>query len=214
MPLLLLSNARMASAEPGNSSDRSLVRRLQSGNEDAATQLYLRYARRLLELARANTSPDLSVRVDAEDIVQSVFRTFFRRAARGDYEVPDGEELWKLLLVIGLNKIRSVGAYHRAARRNVRVSRGGDALAQAVEGKDVGDETSLTILKLVIDEVLADLTPAHRQVLDMRIEGHDVATIAEAQGRSKRSVERVLQGLLTALAAAIKEPNIDEDESA
>lgn len=204
----------MPPTEPGNSSDRSLVRRLQTGNEDAATQLYLRYARRLLELARANTSADLSARVDAEDIVQSVFRTFFRRAARGDYDVPDGEELWKLLLVIGLNKIRSVGAHHRAARRDIRVSRGGEALVQAIDGRETGDEASLTILKLVIDEVLADLTPAHRQVLDMRIEGHDVATIAEALGRSKRSVERILQSLLTALAAALKEPNPDEAESA
>ncbi len=52
-------------------------------------------------------APDLAGRVDADDIVQSVFRTFFRRVAKGDYEVPDGEELWKLFLVIALNKVRT-----------------------------------------------------------------------------------------------------------
>lgn len=197
---------------PGDASDRSLVRRLQTGNEDAATQLYLRYARRLHALARANTSPDLAARVDADDIVQSVFRTFFRRAARGDYEVPDGEQLWKLLLVIGLNKIRSVGAFHRAARRDVRVSRGGEALRLAVESREVGDETSLQILKMVIDDALAELTPEHRQILNMRIEGHDVATIATELGRSKRSIERILQGMLSTLAESIHEREPDEGE--
>jgi hypothetical protein len=34
--------------------------------------------------------------VDAVDLVQSIFRTFFRRVRRGCYDVPDGEELWKL----------------------------------------------------------------------------------------------------------------------
>ena len=72
-------------------SDGSLLRRLRKGEQDAATRLYLRYARRLHGLATAQTGQDLKSRVDPEDIVQSVFRTFFRRAQEGHYEVPDGE---------------------------------------------------------------------------------------------------------------------------
>ena len=69
--------------------------------------------------------------VDAEEIVQSVFRTFFRRAAHGHYSVPDGEEMWKLLLVIALNKVRAAGAYHRAAKRDMRQTVGGEAFERA-----------------------------------------------------------------------------------
>src|SRR5690348_14662951 len=103
------------SAEPNldDVSDRSLIRRLRTGSQDAATQLYLRYAKRLRALSRAKCSPDLATRVDSDDIVQSVFRTFFRRVSKGDYDVPDGDELWKLFLVIGLNKIQTAGAFHR-----------------------------------------------------------------------------------------------------
>src|SRR6516225_2129441 len=108
-------------------SDRSLLRRFRAGQEDAATQLYLRYAGRLLALAQAQCAPDLAPRVDPEDIVQSVFRTFFRRAAQGHYEVPEGEELWKLFLVIGLNKIRATATFHRAAKRDVGVTASGEA---------------------------------------------------------------------------------------
>jgi hypothetical protein len=80
--------------------DASLLRRYQTGEQAAATQLYKRYADRLLRLAAGQTSPDVAARADAEDIVQSVFRTFFRRAALGEYDLPAGDELWKLLLVI------------------------------------------------------------------------------------------------------------------
>jgi RNA polymerase sigma-70 factor (ECF subfamily) len=79
-------------------SDRSLLRRLQHGQADASTALYLRYAARLRQLAETQSSPELKRRVDPEDIVQSVFRTFFRRANLWQYSVPEGEEIWKLLL--------------------------------------------------------------------------------------------------------------------
>lgn len=186
-------------------SDRSLLRRVRLGSEDAATELYLRYARRLHELSRNNSSRDVSARVDPEDIVQSVFRTFFRRVAKGEYDIPDGEELWKLFLVIGLNKIRAVGVFHRAAKRNVRATAGGEALEQTGEPTTQGDETSLNILRLVIDEILDELPPVHREMIQLRIEGHDVATIAERLGRSKRSVERNLQGFREMLAKRIQD---------
>ena len=62
--------------------DHSLLRRFRGGSEDAATQLYLRYAHRLRALARAKCAPDLAQRLDVEDIVQSVFGSFFREIGR------------------------------------------------------------------------------------------------------------------------------------
>lgn len=185
-------------------SDHSLLRRLRNGSEDAATELYLRYADRLFSLTRANTSTYLAPRVDAEDLVQSVFRTFFRRVSTGDYDVPEGEELWKLFLVMALNKIRSASDFHRAAKRNVCATAGGDALTRSAAASG-GDETSLNLLRMVIDDVLGELTPPHREIIRMRIEGHDVASIAERQGRSKRAVERILQGFRESLSKLICE---------
>ena len=112
---------RRDEATPGELSDHSLLRRLKQGEQDAATQLYLRYAQRLLALARSKTSTSLSRRVDSDEIVQSVFGSFFRGAQQGYYDVPVGEELWKLFLVIALNKIRAKGAFHLAAKRDVPV---------------------------------------------------------------------------------------------
>ena len=184
-----LEGSSPARDEPA--SDHSLLRRFRQGNPDAPSELYLRYASRLLALAEKQTKGDLARRVDPEDIVQSVFRTFFRRAAQGHYDVPLGEELWKLLLVIALNKVRAAGAFHRAARRDIRTTRGAEAL-EGAEGRG-RDEQALTILKVVVDELMAELPESYRKIIEMRIEGHEIAEITAAVGRSKRSVERVLQ---------------------
>ena len=186
-------------------SDRSLLRRLQHGQADASTELYLRYAERLLALTAAQSSPDLARRVDPEDIVQSVFRTFFRRASLGHYTVPDGEEIWKLLLVIALNKVRATGAFHRAAKRDVRRTSGGEAFDRAVGSQPGQDETALSFLRMVIEELLEGLPEAHRRMIELRIEGHEVGEIAAAVRRSKRSAERVLQDFRARLEALIKE---------
>jgi RNA polymerase sigma-70 factor (ECF subfamily) len=186
-------------------SDHVLVQRWQRGQEDAPNLLHLRYAERLRALAAKKMSSGLAQRVDAEDVVQSVFRTFFRRAAQGQYQVPEGEEIWKLLLVIALNKIRDLGDFHRAARRDVRRTADGATYDQAIESESGQDDTALTILRLVIDEVLETLPPSHRPIVELRIEGYEMAEIAERTQRSKRTVERVLQEFRQSLDARIRE---------
>jgi len=183
----------MSDSESSEWTDRSLLARYRAGQDDAATRLYLRYAERLRALAARQTASDLRARVDPDDIVQSVFRTFFRRVARGEYDVPEGEELWKLLLVIALNKVRATGAYHHAARRDTRHTTGGAAFSEAVRSRADRDETALATLRLVLDEAMSGLTESQREIVTLRIEGHDVDAITERSGRSKRTVERILQ---------------------
>jgi RNA polymerase sigma-70 factor (ECF subfamily) len=193
-------------------SDSSLLRRFRKGEEDAATALYVRYAKRLQALAKAQTSPDLAGRFDPEDVVQSVFLTFFRRAFKGYYEVPHGEELWQLLLIIALNKVRTLGVHHRAKKRDVTQTHGSDHL-QALAGKQAqSDDMSMQMLRISIDEVLADLTESQQQTVELRIEGHDVATIAKQTGRSKRTVERILQMFRVRLTELVHEES-DDDHS-
>ncbi len=173
-------------------SDGSLVRFLRAGDEDAATQIYVRYAHRLQALSRSQFDPAMAGRLDEDDIVQSVFRTFFRRVQAGAYDVPDGEELWKLFLVIGLNKIRKAAVFHRAAKRDVRTT--SDGVDPDFVGAAPDEATSVSILRMTIEDAMAGLSAGQQDVIRMRIDGHEVGEIASEQGRSKRSVERILQG--------------------
>lgn len=176
----------------GESSDRSLLQRLRRGEDDAATMLYMRYAHRLLALTRSQVSNELAAQVEAEDIVQSVFMSFFRKASQGYYNVPSGEDLWRLLLVITLNKIRAKGNYFRAAKRDVRLHSSGD-FPEGDPGMVAPNETALHELQMVIRDVLARLPAKSAQIVELRISGYETAEIARRVDCSLRTVERVLQ---------------------
>ena len=193
--------SRCTSGEP-DASDGSLIRRFRRGESDAATALYIRYAQRLGVLANSQVGEDLKSRFDADDVVQSVFRTFFRRVSGGSYDVPDGEELWGLLLVVTLNKTRKLATFHRAGKRDVRSTSGGN---EALQGYQGSQKYSLEELRVVIEEFTEGLDPSRRQVLDMRVEGFEVTEIAKRLNKSKRTVERILQELRSLLRDQINE---------
>jgi RNA polymerase sigma factor (sigma-70 family) len=188
-------------AEPRteNVSDDSLVRRLQAGSETAAGHLYVRYVARLRGLARAKMSAEVAGRVDPDDIVQSVFRRFFQAARRDDFAAPAGEDLWDLLLVITINRVRSEHAYQRAAKRDVRRTGKPGGRAEAEWSEDPlaaiadQDDSAVAALRLYVVEALETLPPDHRRAVELRMDGFEVAEIARDLGRSKRTSERLLQ---------------------
>ena len=173
--------------------DGSLVRLLRSGEQAAATDLYERYSDRLLKLARSNTSANLAPRFDPEDVVQSVFRSFFRRVSQGAYDVPAGEELWRLLLVLSLNKVRALAKHHRAQKRSVDVTLTGEDYSDLVTQFATPDPQPRQILEMVIDRVLGEMPEAQRSIVEQRIQGESVTNIAAKTKRSKRTVERVIK---------------------
>ncbi len=188
---------------PQELSDHELLDRFQRGEQLAATALYFRYAPRLLALAQARCSAALANRLDADDIVQSVFSRFFRRAQSGDYQLPLGAELWKLLLVIALNKIRTAEAYHRAGKRDVGLTAataGWDESLDRSRGCHQGDDAHL---HLVIGEALERLAGPLRETIELRLQGYEVREIVELTGRSQRTVERLLQEARTELRGAL-----------
>ncbi len=182
--------------------------RIRSGHVDAATDLYRRYARRIRALATKQIGKKLGERLEPEEIVQSVFRTFFRRLSQGHYNVPDGEEIWGLFLVIALNKVRSAARFHSAARRDVNRTESLPADSSVAQR----DEEDLTTLRQVVNDLLEGLPESHQQIVTLRVEGYTVAEIAEAAGLSKRTTERVLQKFRKLLAAEI-ELEVDDDDA-
>jgi len=135
-----------------------------------------------------------------------VFGTFFHGARCGRYAIPDGEDLWKLFLVIALNKIRAEGVFHLAAKRDARLTFALDQLPPSAQPQERSPHSAEGFLKLVVEEALERLPAQHRTIVEKRIEGHEVAEIAEQVGRSKRSVERILQESRTKLSVLLQDP--------
>jgi RNA polymerase sigma-70 factor (ECF subfamily) len=182
-------------------SDRSLLRRFQGGDQDAATALYRRYAQRIHALVKVQCAVRLGERLEPADLVQSIFGKFFQNASKGFYEVPEGEELWGLLLVIALNKVRDKAAYFLAAKRDAGATQPLDALVADPKG----DDEAFTLLQMVVREAVAELPPAHQAIMELRLQGYEVAEIAERSQRSRRTVERVLQQFRQRLASVLSE---------
>ena len=102
--------------------DRSgdLVARWCQGDQRAAAELFRRYADRLIALARSRLSGKLAGRVDPEDVVQSVYRSFFASARKGRYDLQQGGDLWRLLLTITLNKLHDLVKGNARDKRDIK----------------------------------------------------------------------------------------------
>src|SRR6266699_1837379 len=94
----------MEATMPEPKQERKLLDQWRAGDERAAKELFDSYVERLMALARRRISQRLASRVDPEDIVQSVFRTFFGRLKAGQFEIADQDDLCKLLVQITVHK--------------------------------------------------------------------------------------------------------------
>jgi RNA polymerase sigma factor (sigma-70 family) len=164
----------------------------QEGEHRDWTSIYRAFAARLLELAESNLGDRLGRHVDPQDVVQSAFRTFIRRAKDpgGFIGLAPGTDLWRLLLVITLNKIRKAGNYHRAAKRSIsQTVRLADETV--VDGRR--EELDMVILRMTLEEQLDKVEPAKRKMLVMYLSGMSVEEIAESINRAPRTVYRAVK---------------------
>ncbi|MGC3971127.1 MAG: sigma-70 family RNA polymerase sigma factor [Pirellulales bacterium] len=171
-------------------SDTELLKLWSSGQEAAATALVRRYSRRLHGLIVSQTSSALLSRMEVEDIAQSVFRLLFQSIQTKGYVLPEQTEMWGLLLVLALNKIRNRERELRAKKRSITRTNRGDFDWDQFAGHQ---DAAVTFLKLMLEEEIDHLPEAQQKIIHMRLEGYDLATIAGECHRSTRTVERVLQ---------------------
>src|SRR5262245_35467145 len=97
-----------------------LMEGLRQRDEGAAEAVWERFARRLVALAATRLPNRLRARVDPEDVVQSVFKSFFARQAGARFTLENWDNLWTLLTVLTVRKCGHRVVHFQAARRDVR----------------------------------------------------------------------------------------------
>ena len=169
-----------------------LVARLRDGDPQAAEELFARYAQRLTSLAEQQLSRKLSARLDGADVVQSVFRTFFRRSAAGQFRIDGSAELWRLLVQITLQKARAYGRQHTAGVRDVAAEAAGSGrlLLEAMAHEPGPAEAAAFVDE--IEALLRGLPALYCDLLQLRLEGYSVSDTAARLGVSRRTVHRGL----------------------
>ncbi len=169
---------------------------LRCGDEKLAKEIFDQYLDRLVGMARKRISQRLASRIDAEDIVQSVFRTFFVRARQGQFEINDPDDICKMLARITVHKTFRQVAHHlagkRSAARETAQSEDQQELIQTLKGREPTPEEAAGLLDQM-EHFLAQMKPEDREILEMRMQGHSSQEISEKLGISDRKVRRLME---------------------
>lgn len=187
---------------------RNLLQRYQEGDEQAAEEIFNRYLQRLVQLASGQLSEKLRRRVAPEDIVQSVFRSFFGKAQDGRFSLERAGDLWRLLATITKHKLLKKAEHHRQQKRSIKREQ---ALAadSSVGTADLFavEPTELEGLALAdeVELLMSELDSHQRTMLELRLQGKSLPEIAETVERSERTVRRFLGGMRDRLEERLRE---------
>jgi RNA polymerase sigma factor (sigma-70 family) len=177
-----------------------LVAQWRGGDQQAAEELFQRYAERLLALARSRLSTRLTRHVDPEDVVQSAYRSFFIGARNGRYVLERSGDLWRLLAAITLHKLQHqverLTAGKRGVGRECPPGKDGSPFGQQVHAV-AREPTPAEAAALcdTLEQVFRGLEPLPRLVVEMRLQGYTLDEIADKVQRSERTVRRILDGV-------------------
>jgi RNA polymerase sigma-70 factor (ECF subfamily) len=180
-----------------DSESLELVQRARQGDATAEAALFERYVSRLLQLSQARISSKLGRRVDGEDIVQSVYRSFFVHLREGRFDFQASGDLWRLLAAMAIRKVNRQVQRHSAEKRAMRteesVAERPDATRLSPE-EIARDPPPEVVVELVdeLEHLFSTRPPEHRRIVELRLQGHSIPEIARTVNCSERTVHRVL----------------------
>ena len=169
------------------------MRRWSAGDPQAAELLFARYAARLTQVAEQHLSRKVAAREGGEDVVQSVFRTFFRRSAAGQFQIDTSAQMWRLLVKITLQKVRTRARYHAAKKRSAGAEVAPEDDAWVTEALDrEPDPAAAAELVDLMEAMLQGVPPLYCRVLELRLQGMVPADVARELNISRNTVYRAL----------------------
>ena len=179
------------------------IRRIRGGDDQAARELVERYEPVIrCEVRLRLRDPRLYSRFDWTDICQSVMASFFVRAAAGQYDLEQPDQLLRLLVVMTRHKLANQQRRHRAEMRDCRRLVACDPAY--LDGRTAAPSPSrLVVGRELLAEVNRRLSGEERLLADLRADGCEWTEIAArlggtAEARRKqlaRAVDRVEQQL-------------------
>jgi len=176
------------------------VRRIRAGDEQAAVELVRHYEPLIRREVRLHIEDErLNRAFDSLDVCQSVLASFFVRAATGEYDLEQPEQLVRLLVTMARNKLASkVRQEHRQRRDSRRVAATDPAiLDEAADGQP--SPSDILSRRELLERMRASLTEEERKIADLRGQGlawGEVAELLGGNGQARRmqltrGIERV-----------------------
>jgi DNA-directed RNA polymerase specialized sigma24 family protein len=170
---------------------------LQAGNPAAAQELWERYFRRLVGLARARLRNTPRGASDDEDVALSAFASFCRCAEQGRFpQLSDRDGLWRLLVVLTIRKVQHMVRHETRQKRRPITDRDVASDEKTVIEQVLCREPTPDMAAEVAEEygaLLRRLGDSDLETIAMlRMEGYTVEEIAQKLGLAARSIKRKL----------------------
>jgi RNA polymerase sigma-70 factor (ECF subfamily) len=173
--------------------------RLHSRDEAAAQELFGRFTHQLIALALQHIHAGLRHKVDPEDVVQSVYKSFFFRYGADNLDVVNWNRLWGLLALITVRKCAERAAYYRAERRDAAREVSPPQRDEALPWPEpLGREPKpleAAVLSETVVQLFAGLDEEERPILELSLQGYTTREISERLGRAERTVRLLREGI-------------------
>lgn len=190
-----------------------LTERLRAGDPEATRWFWERYGPDIQHVVERRWTDTLRVKEDGADVVQSIFRTVFRRLRAGQFECKDAESLFVLLFVIARRKIAKKARHYLAGLRDVRREVHGATGPAADGGGYEPVEHALTPEEALEREELleefrgaiASLKERERQVVELMLQEKKTSEIAEELDVCPELVTRYKRSAMQNLKRKLKE---------
>lgn len=192
------------------------IEQVKAGDSSAANQLWQHYSDRLVRAVRAKLYGRERAVSDEEDIVLSVFDSFYDAAQLGRFpDLADRDELWRLLMRMSARKVVD------KRRSEGRKRRGGEfqafSLDANVEGELfelIADEPSPEMVLMMeesVEQLFSHLGVGQlRDLAVAKLEGYSNAELAQRFACSARTIERRLH----LIREKLKQELFEQDEQA
>lgn len=165
------------------------LRRIRAGDDAAALALVRRYEPLVRREIRMRIADDrLNRAFDSADVSQSVFASFFSRAAIGEYELDRPEQLARLLVSMARNRLVSRIRKERRQVRDVRRLTAAPAVLDQVTDERPSP-SEIVSRKEEIDFLRSSLTEEEHMIFELRSAGmswDEVATRLGGSGQARR----------------------------
>lgn len=174
---------------------RNWIQGLVDGDEQVAGQFWQQYGARLQGLAAHHLTTKLYRREEPEDVVQSVCRTFFRRAQEGQFQLSGSDSLWRLLCAITVTKVRQKARFHGRKKREFCREEPIDDGRPGAAGQGTPEPTPDEAVEFAdqLQQLLSDLDEEERQLVELKLAEATHLDIANKLGCSERTVRRILK---------------------
>ena len=176
---------------------QALMDRLRRGEGDAAQQIFQQFGQRLIALARSRMNGMVRRKVDPEDVMQSVFKSFFRRQADEPFDLKGWDGLWALLTVLTLRKCGHRTQHFRAQCRDIQREvvfqaspEDSHVTWEAIAREPTPSEAAM--LNETVEELLRSLDERDRRIVELSLQGYSVVEVAVDVGCAERTVQRLL----------------------